>query len=112
MRIFFLLAAIILFTAPACFVCAQTDEEIAKAFTDSMYNGWVFHINNGNIEKYGEQYAYGCIDTLFYLNPGQMAMLYTKGTRKDIADQLKMYYKNNPDKRFRPIIEVLMTGCR
>ena len=104
------LLALLMLGAPCAH--SQTEEEIASAFTDMMYNGRVFYINNENIAKYGEQYAYGCIDTLFYLNPGQMALIYPKGTRRDITAQLKDYYKNNPDKRARPIIEVLMTGCR
>lgn len=112
MKTFVLIILIIVFMTTAPFTYAQTEEEIASAFTEMMYNGRVFHINNENIKKYGEQYTYGCIDTLFYLNPGQMALLYPKGTRRDMTEQLKTYYKNNPDKRSRPIIEVLMTGCR
>lgn len=107
-----LFVLVIIFVTAAFCAYGQTEEEIASAFTDMMYNGRVFYINNENIAKYGEQYAYGCIDTLFYLNPGQMALLYPKGTRKEMAEQLKAYYKNNPDKRSRPIIEALMAGCR
>ena len=105
------LCVIVILAVASC-AYAQTDQEIASAFTEMMYNGRVFYINNENIEKYGEQYTYGCIDTLFYLNPGQMAILYPKGTRKDMTDRLKAYYRDNPDKRARPIIEVLMTGCK
>ena len=112
MKAYISLVCIIVIIAAGSCAYAQTDQEIASAFTEMMYNGRVFYINNENIEKHGEQYTYGCIDTLFYLNPGQMAILYPKGTRKDMTDQLKVYYKNNPDKRSRPIIEVLMTGCR
>ena len=103
---------VIVIMAAVSSVYAQTDQKIAGAFTEMMYNGRVFYINNKNIEKYGEQYTYGCIDTLFYLNPGQMAILYPKGTRRDMTEQLKAYYRDNPDNRARPIIEVLMNGCK
>ena len=112
MKVIISLFCVVVIMAAVFPVYAQTDREIASAFTEMMYNGQVFYLNNENIAKYGEQYTYGCLDTLFYLNPGQMAILYPKGTRRDMTEQLKAYYKENPDKRFRPIIEVLMTGCK
>lgn len=112
MKRFIGLILAIMIAVAASTVYAQTDQEIASAFTETMYNGNVFYINNANIAKFGEQYAYGCIDTLFYLNPAQMALLYPKGNRKDIMEQLKAYYKSNPDQRRRPIIEALMAGCK
>lgn len=112
MKKFIVLLSVIIMMAAFSPAYAQTDQEIASAFTDMMYNGQVFYLKNENIAKYGEQYTYGCLDTLFYLNPGQMAILYPKGTRRDMTEQVKAYYRDNPDKRSRPIIEVIMTGCK
>jgi len=54
------------------------------------------------------------IDGLFWTNYDTMDRLYPEAyypNREDIADKVRQYYKNNPSRKDRPIVDSLLNGC-
>lgn len=81
-------------------------------FTDTMVNGTGFSDENPTIVADTECYTYGCMDALFCVNNEAMCAMYPHTTKKDILDAVKLYYTNNPGNRDRPVLQVLMAGCK
>lgn len=80
-------------------------------FTDSLVNGMGFSDSNPTTVADTECYTYGCMDALFCVHNEAMCAMYPHTTKKDILDAVKLYYKNNPEKRDRPVLQVLMANC-
>lgn len=82
-----------------------------------MNGRWVINcVNNGRGGWRGEgavgNYITGVLDVLSIYDPDFMSRTYKNNTREDILDELVLYYKNNPKKRHRKVIEVIMSGCK
>ena len=57
-------------------------------------------------------YLAGVIDTITRFKPDAIKEHYSGYSIGGIYDKLTKYYYNNPDKRNRTIVDVLMTGCK
>lgn len=81
-------------------------------FTDTLVNGMGFFEENETTVVDTECYAYGCMDALFIVNNDAMIALYPHTTKKDILNAVKKYYTENPAQRSRPVVQVLIAGCK
>ena len=57
-------------------------------------------------------YIGGIVDCAWTLNPTLMEQHYGKKTRNDIINSVVNYYRVAPRSMGRPIVDVLLTGCR
>ncbi|MDP8234354.1 MAG: hypothetical protein P9M06_06105 [Candidatus Saelkia tenebricola] len=111
---FLLLASIFVL---ATFVSA---DEYDHMYTDSYLNGKTFDYETDTWEgdewKYeNDIYIYGAIDGLFWTNYQRMNSLYPDSShpkKDDIVEEVRRYYRNNPNKNDRPIVDALLNGCR
>ena len=81
-------------------------------FTDNLVNGTGFSDKDETTVADTECYTYGCMDALFCIRNEAMCSMYPHTTKKDILDAVKLYYKNNPEQRSKPVLQVLMAGCK
>ena len=76
--------------------------------TDGRANGRFFDLS----KEYAEPFTMGCVETLLCLEGKRMLKMYPNTTCQEIVDAVVVYYRNNPTKKYRPIVEVLLSGCK
>jgi hypothetical protein len=106
----FVFAAVLITLCSAPFASA----EVSDALTD--IDGWL-HLNGRVFEEHvgntvPESWMIGILDALKYTHKPEMDRLYPKGNNADIIKAVKRYYILNPLKKGRPIVEVILAGCR
>lgn len=102
---------ILLFFCRALSAESEVKKEIAQKKTDGN-----FLMERDTRERFQEAYkgAYvtGVIDSAYYLAPEVMEKHYTSLGPEDIKTKVMEYYRNNPDKRNRTVVEVVLSGCK
>ncbi len=100
---------------------AEPSKEPSEKPADSNKKDW--GNKNGNFVDImltgGEQgkkifslYIWGVIDTLCDVKDKQIAEIYSHKNTLEITDEVIAYYKNNPSKKDRLIVDVVATGCK
>ncbi len=110
---------ILLFAVIFSWVAFSYAEEYDHIYTDGYLNGWTFDYETddwGGDEWFYENDAYisGLIDALFWTNYSHMDSLYPESTypkRADMADKLRQFYKDNPSRKDRTLVETFLNGC-
>lgn len=90
--------------------------EESKTTTNSFFNGRIIE----KLEKAGEigdeifyYYLMGVFDTLKWeLGKKFFDEIYPKSNPESIIAAVKSYYRNNTDRLDRPIIDVVLSGCK
>ena len=57
-------------------------------------------------------FLFGAMEALNFARPDIMVSLYPNATKKDIIDAVVYYYQSNPTQRHRPVVEVILSGCK
>jgi len=101
---------VFLFIALSVSVSAQ---DYSALFTDGFLNGKAVmdYIDRGDMNSI-DKYIVGIIDCTNYLNPGLLRSLYPEYSRGIAIDMVVKYYKDNPSELDKPIVEVLLSGCK
>ena len=85
-------------------------DDTAPYSTDGHINGGIF---DGGMAQHGKDTTFGIIDALSYTNHEEFIALYPNiHSSQDIIDAVMLYYLQNPSKKGRPIIEVVLSGCK
>jgi len=84
-------------------------------FTNGQPNG-LFVIENYYSSKQGYNmvgdYITGVIDCAFTIDRQKMKKLYPEHRRVDVLDKVIAFYKNNPDEVKKPVVDVVLSGCK
>ena len=81
----------------------------AYRFLDSRFNGR-FVMESGIKEVFC--YLLGIIDCAYKTNPFEMTKLYPNANKSDIIRKVQDYYHEHPEERYRPIVNVVFSGCK
>ncbi len=76
---------------------------------DPRFNGH-FVTESSELEVFC--YTLGIIECAYKLKPFEMAELYSDTSKSGIIRSVKDYYKNNPSEIDRPVIDVVLAGCK
>ena len=101
---------IVFFSTPIAF-CQENDDVVGKQEAD-----WRFILDKKTTESFRETYrgAYimGVIDCVYRLDPDRMGKFYKGKTTGQIKEEVVKFYKDNPSQRRRPIVDVVLAGCK
>lgn len=97
----------------AVLVCPATafsqDDPHKALFTDKFLNG---RFLAGLSDEAATVFVQGAIDGVGKMAPGTLSKIYPGSTREDVVMAVKNYYVSNADKLDRPVVDVLMSGCK
>ncbi|MCX5715442.1 MAG: hypothetical protein NTV07_00975 [Candidatus Omnitrophica bacterium] len=108
----------IVFILVASYVyCEEENPRITNGYYNGRYVMRIYEETNKTrsqtIELMVNDYILGLIDGMRSGGPNNKASeLYPNCTNGDVIDAVKLYYKNNPTQRNRPVVDVLMSGCK
>ncbi|MBF0215359.1 MAG: hypothetical protein HQL30_00015 [Candidatus Omnitrophica bacterium] len=101
----------ILFFLLAVALSRSADAQLNQT-TQGAYNGvWVenkLNSSSGHIEI--SSYVCGVIDCAIKMDPDLMARYYSNSTKEKITGAVISYYKEYPFKKYKPIIDVILSG--
>jgi hypothetical protein len=95
-----------------CFANPVASQMAANAFTEGRVNGRLILIDEEFDGHSAFYYIVGVVDGLYFARPKWYAETYPGTTKSDIYEAVKKYYEDNPLERSRPIIEVILAGCK
>ena len=87
---------------------AKTKDQSAM-FTGSHLNG-IYMAKSPDTAS--DSYIQGVIDGVGKTSPGKLAEIYPGYNRGDVVNAVRDYYRNNPSKIKRPVVDVLLSGAR
>ena len=62
---------------------------------------------------YATQFIAGALEGMTAINGGQtIKSIYPDQRREDVIRAVIEYYMKNPDKRYRPVVDVILSGCK
>ena len=71
-------------------------------------NGAMFDLN----EDVAEGFTLGVINALAYTKTNEINKFYSNASVEEVLNAVKMYYFRNPLQKDRPIVEVILSGCK
>ena len=82
-------------------------------FTSGFPNGkWVMDGVYDDDEESRIYYMAGVLDHIEYAQPDLVERIYRGRDRGDMVKAVKEYFRDNPEKRERSVIEVILSGCK
>lgn len=101
---------LVLIAVLVCPAAAFSQDDLHKAlFTDKFLNG---RFLVGLSDEAATVFVQGAIDGVGKMSPGTLSKIYPGLTREDVVIAVKGYYVSNADKLDRPVVDVLMSGCK
>lgn len=108
-KIIILILVVLLFSISNVF--SADDSSVSSSITDGYCNGMFLYDKNIDA-NYKDGYLLGVLNALEYINLDHIRAIYPNATTAEIMDAIKLYYKQNPLKKDRPIVEVILSGCQ
>lgn len=82
--------------------------------TDNYYNGrYVTEMMKTDIGKpIIHDYIRGILEAVNSVRPQVIRKYYLNANYNEIIEEVILYFQNNPTKRHRPVVEVVLSGCK
>jgi len=94
---------------------ASYEDFIDDMFTHGRANGnyivGFIEKSKGGLSKV-RTYIYAVLDTLSEVDKEALRKIYPKATFDQVSEQVITYYKENPLKRKRTVVDVVLSGCK
>ncbi|MDP8252945.1 MAG: hypothetical protein P9X27_00895 [Candidatus Kaelpia aquatica] len=112
------ITVVLLLTIIFSWVTFSHADEYDDVYTDGYMNGKTFDYETDDWE--GDEWAYendiymyGVIDALFWTNYDYMKRTYRDDDEnQEMLDMIRRYYRNNPSQKDKPIVKLILNGCR
>jgi len=95
---------------------AATDTLEAEMKTKGYVNGraiMAFFSGDENGKLFATQFISGALEGMTAVGGGTaIKEIYPDMHREDVIRAIIEYYMKNPEKRYRPVVDVILSGCR
>ena len=103
----------------ALFVLAAAVSWAADTDADIKTNGYLngraiiqFMDGDDNGKYFATQFISGALEGMSAINGSRIREIYSGVRREDVIVAVIGYYRNNPAKRYRPVVDVILSGCK